>query len=139
MRFRAGWLTKDQILALTHFEPVVTAEDFREIATETHAALQEASQVFHILIDNRIIAERTVASLDTMLQAMPMLNHPLLRWIVVVLPEAIKEMAVSMEVQKRGAIQLIYVDSLASAFQHLAEQDDRIENYDDRRFHSFFN
>lgn len=124
MRYKAGWLVKDHILALTHFEPVVTMEDFRDIAADAHAALQEATQPFHLLIDNRIIAERTVASLDTMLKALPILENSHLRWIVVVLPEAIQETAANREVQRHGSIQLKFVDSLSSAFQHFAREGD---------------
>ncbi|WP_256760457.1 hypothetical protein [Cohnella sp. WQ 127256] len=127
MRYKTGWLIQDHILALTHFESFVTVEDFRDIAVNTHIALQEATGPFHILIDNRIIAEQTVASLDTMFKALPILEHPHLRWIVVVLPEAIKETVTSREVQRQGAIQLKFVDSLSSAFQHLAQEDNRID------------
>ena len=64
MRYKAGWLVQNHILALTHFESVVTMEDFKGIATSANVALQEATQPVHLLIDNRIIAERTVATLD---------------------------------------------------------------------------
>ncbi|KRF03323.1 hypothetical protein ASG89_23035 [Paenibacillus sp. Soil766] len=127
MRYTAGWLVSNHILALTHFEPVVTMEDFQDIATDAHIALQKATQPFHLLIDNRIIAERTVATLDSMLKALPILEHTHLRWIVVVLPEAIKETAAARQVQRYGSIQLKFVDSLASAFQHLVSEDDRID------------
>jgi hypothetical protein len=126
MRYRAGWLLHHRILALTHFEPVVTYEDFQGIAEAAQAALHEAAQPFHLLIDNRIIADRNPASLDTMLQAMPAIRHPLLRWIVIVLPEPIKESAASMDVQQSGDIRLKYVDSLASAWQLLRDIDPRL-------------
>lgn len=127
MRYKAGWLVQNHILALTHFEPVVTMEDFRDIVADAHMALQEATQPFHLLIDNRIIVERAVATLDSMLKALPILQHVHLRWIVVVLPEAVKETAADRQVERQGAIQLKFADSLASAFQHLAGEDDRID------------
>lgn len=126
MRYKAGWLVQNHILALTHFESVVTMEDFKGIATSANVALQEATQPVHLLIDNRIIAERTVATLDSMLKALPILEHAHLRWIVVVLPEAIKETAAARQVERQGAIQLKFVDSLTSAFRHLAHEDERI-------------
>ena len=126
MRYRAGWLMKDRILALTHFEPLITAEDFSNIAKDTQLALQEVTQTFHILIDNRNMAETTILSLDTMLQAMPIIRHPQLRWMVVVLPKTIRANASSVEVQRNGSIQLKYVESLDAALQHLAEADSRI-------------
>ncbi len=127
MRYKAGWLVQNHILALTHFESLVTMQDFKDIAADTHIALRKATKPFHILIDNRIIAERTVASLDTMFNALPVLEHPHLQWIVVVLPEVVKETAANREVQRKGSIQLKFVDSLASAFQHLALEDDHID------------
>ncbi|WP_138754467.1 hypothetical protein [Paenibacillus sinopodophylli] len=127
MRYKAGWLVQNHILALTHFEPVVTMEDFRDIARDAHMALQEVTQPFHLLIDNRIIADRTVATLDSMLKALPILQHEHLRWIVVVLPEFVKETAVARQVERHGTIQLKLVDSLTSAFRHLVREDDRID------------
>lgn len=58
---------------------------------------------------------------------MPILDLPHLRWIVVVLPEVIKETAAIKEVQRQGSIQLKFVDSLSPAFQHLALEDGRID------------
>ena len=130
MRYKAGWLVQNHILALTHFEPMVTMEDFRDIATDAHMALQEATQPFHLLIDNRIIAERTVATLDSMLKSLPILEHAHLRWIVVELPEAVKETAAARQDERQGSIQLKFVDSLTSAFRHLAREDERIDGAD---------
>ncbi len=126
MRYRAGWLLHHRILALTHYDPVVTYEDFQGIAAAAQASLQEVTQPFHLLIDNRIIRDRNPASLHTILNAMPAIRHPLLRWIVIVLPESIKESAAGMDVQKSGDIQLKYVDSLASAWQLLRAIDPRL-------------
>jgi hypothetical protein len=136
MRYRAGWLLQHHILALTHYDPIVTYEDFQGIAAAAQAALLEVTQPFHLLIDNRIIADRNPASLDTMLQAMPVIRHPLLRWIVIVLPESIKGSAASMDVQKSGDIRLKYVDSLASAWQLLHDIDPRLDGI--ALDHSFF-
>jgi hypothetical protein len=119
MRYRAGWLIEGQILALTHFDPVVTAEDVAQIIALATAAIGRAGQAFHMLIDNRIIADETVASLEMILQAFPLLQHPQLRWIVMVLPEAIKDKAHTLPAQRHGQIELRYVDSLAQAFVHL--------------------
>jgi hypothetical protein len=126
MRYRAGWLLHHHILALTHFDPIVTYEDFQGIAAAAQADLQEVTQPFHLLIDNRIIADRKPASLDTILQAMPVIRHPLLRWIVIVLPDSIKESAAGMDVQQSGDIRLKYIDSLESAWQLLHDIDPRL-------------
>ncbi|MFD0590943.1 hypothetical protein ACFQZE_23390 [Paenibacillus sp. GCM10027627] len=127
MRYRAGWLQEKLLLALTHFEPVVTAEDFSNIATDTKTALREVTGPFHLLIDNRIIKETSIASLDTMLESLPLLRHPQLRWIIVVLPAAIKENAAGMDIQRQGLIRLKHVDRLSAAFSFLASEDSRLK------------
>lgn len=127
MRYRAGWYIPGQILALTHFDSVATPEDFAGIAATTYQALQEVTRPFHLLIDNRIIADVNVASLETMLRALPILNHPQLRWIVVVLPKTIREQASDMPTQQHEHIQLRYVDSLETALQHLRTVDESID------------
>lgn len=128
MRFRVGWLVPKHVLALTHFDPVVTMEDFQQISVQTATALQQvADQSFHVLIDNRMIAETNQATLEMMLQAFPQLARPGLRWIVVILPESIKGQAGTMPTQQKGDIQLKYVDSLEDAQAHLAAVDERVD------------
>jgi 3-mercaptopyruvate sulfurtransferase SseA len=46
------------------------------------------------------------------------------------LPEAVKETAADRQVERQGAIQLKFVDSLTSAFRHLAREDERIAGAD---------
>lgn len=135
MRYRAGWLIQGKVMALTHFDSVVTQDDFMGIASDTNRAIQEVNDPFHILIDNRIIESESIASLDMMLQAMPMLNHPELGWMVMILPEAIKDQAETMPIQTSGHIQLKYVGSLDSAMLHLSNEDDSIDwSVQDRGF-----
>ena len=129
MRYKADWLIDGQVLALTHFDPVVTAEDFASILSDTSNALESVNREFHVLIDNRIIRDTTVASLDMMLQAFPAMNHPQLRWIVMILPDSIKHQAHDMAIQQNGQIQLGYVDSLERAYQHFRRIDDSL-NWD---------
>jgi len=128
MRFKVGWLVPQHVLALTHFDPVVTPEDFQQISVQTAKALQQVTgQSFHVLIDNRMIAETNQATLEMMLQAFPQLARPGLRWIVVILPESIKGQAGTMPTQKKGDIQLKYVDSLEDAQAHLASVDEQVD------------
>ncbi len=135
MRYSIGWPVPEHVLALTHFEPRVTSEDFAGIVAETHAALHHVKQPFHILIDNRRITDVTVSSLETMLHAFPALNHPQLRWIVVVLPTLIKHEAHRMAIQQRGEIRLKYVESLNLALHHLCAVDEMVRLDDlDRTF-----
>ncbi len=127
MRYRAGWIMKNRILALTHFEPEVTPEDFRAIEADANRALGQATEPFHLLIDNRMIARTAIITLDAILKAMPSIHHPQLRTIVIVLPEAIKEQAPGIDEQRIGLIRLKYVDGLESALAYLQGEDDSID------------
>jgi hypothetical protein len=136
MRYKVGWPIAERVLALTHFEPQVTMEDFAAIVADTQAALEQIRGPFHMLIDNRRISDTTVAALATMFQAIPRLNHPHLRWIVMILPAAIRHEAAGMATQQHGEIRLKYVDSLDMALRHLATVDAAVRP--DRLDHAFF-
>jgi hypothetical protein len=123
MRYKAGWFIPQQVLALTHLVPDVTPDDFVGIVAATNACLQEVSQPFHMIIDNRLIQNEQVVSLDTILQAMPQLRLPSLRWIVMILPQSVRHTAANREGQRIDDIQLIYVDTLASALDALQALD----------------
>lgn len=125
-RFRAGWLIPQQVLALTHYDPIVTPQDFAQIAQDTNTALAQVSGNFHLIIDNRIIAETNLATLDTMLQFMPQLNHPHLRWIVMIVPEALAGIAKTIATQQYEQIGLKHVDTLPAAARFLQSVDDTI-------------
>ena len=126
IRFRAGWLIPQQILALTHFHPQVTPEDFAGIAQATQTALAQVTGEFHLILDNRIIADTNLATLATMLQFMPQMNHPRLRWIVMILPEVLRGTALTLPDQQYNQIHLTHVDTLPDAFKFLRSVDETI-------------
>lgn len=126
IRFRAGWLIPQHLLALTHLHPQVTPEDFAQITQQTQTALTQVSGEFHLLLDNRIIADANVATLDIMLQMMPQMNHPQLRWVVMILPELLRETAVSIPDQQYHQIRLTHVDTLTAAYDFLRSVDETI-------------
>lgn len=123
MRYRAGWLIPKQLLALTHFVPDVSQEDFMGISSDTMQALNDVDGRFHLLIDNRIIHNTDLAPLAGMLGALPYLNHPQLSNIVMVIPEASTERAASIADQTQGHITLHHVDTLEDAYAYFREVD----------------
>ncbi len=127
IRFRAGWLIPEKVLALTHFLPEVTPEDFARIAQDTQTALAQAEAEFHLILDNRMIADTNLATLDTMLQFMPQMNHPQLRWIVMILPQTLKGTAVTLPDQQVNQIRLTHVDTLTAAYDFLKSVDQTID------------
>ena len=126
-RYKAGWLVPGQVLALTHFVPDVSPDDFMGIANDTAAALQAVEQPFHLIIDNRIITNNDLASLEMMLTALPLIDHPQLRWIVMVVPKALAGTAQDMNIQHHGLIGLKHVDTLEEAFAFLSLGDNSLD------------
>lgn len=125
-RYRAGWLIPKHVLALTHFVPEVSHDDFMGIATDTAQALEAISGNFYLIIDNRIIQNTDLAPLSMMLQAMPNLNHPQLQSIVMIVPDALEQAAETIPDQQQGHITLHHVDNLDEAYTYLREHDSGI-------------
>lgn len=123
MRYRVGWFIPQQIMALTHFVSEVTQDDFSGIVDATNICLQDASQPFNMIIDNRIIKNEQVVALEVILQSMPQLQNLPLRQVIMILPCAIGYKAATMEVQRMGDIQLRCVDGLTAAFATLRATD----------------
>jgi hypothetical protein len=131
MRYKAGWFIPQQIMALTHLVPEVTADDFVGIMSATNACLQDARHPFHLIIDNRMIKSDQVVSLGVILQTISQLQQSPLRWVVMVLPHHLRDTADNREIQRIGDVQLRYVDRLATAFDVLQKEDASI-NWDIR-------
>jgi hypothetical protein len=83
--------------------------------------LQHIGNEFHIIIDNRVVGMSSPASLGQMKQMVPYMNHPLLRWVVVVKPEHLALDTDSLPVEKEEAAQLKNVASLEEAIRHLRQ------------------
>lgn len=119
--YQLGWYVPNQIAALTHFYPDVTAEDFLGVVQAGQELLQQVGNEFHIIIDNRVVGMSSPASLGQMKQMVPYMNHPLLRWVVVVKPEHLAFDTDSLPIEQQGAAQLKNVASLEEAIRHLRQ------------------
>jgi hypothetical protein len=123
-RYNSGWLIPNQVLALTHFVPDVTQEDFMSIASDSSAALENnVADDFYVLIDNRIILNTQLAPLAMMLQAAPYMNHPNLRQVIMIIPEAYDGGAETILDQQEKGITLTHVDTLEQAYEVLGSLD----------------
>jgi hypothetical protein len=119
--YQLGWYVRNQIAALTHFHPDVTAEDFLGVVQAGQELLQQVSNEFHIIIDNRVVGMSSPASLGQMKQMVPYMNHPLLRWVVVIKPNHLALDTASLPVEQEGSAQLKNVASLKEAIRHLRQ------------------
>lgn len=126
-RYRTGWWIPQQVMGLTHFDPVVTPQDFAGILADASACLQEAQRPFHALIDNRRLNSLQITPLKNMIQAFPALQHSLLQNIVVVLPPAISHQAKDIPAEQEGHLVLHHVENLESAITLLNALDESLD------------
>ena len=119
--YKLGWYVPNQIAALTHFHPDVTAEDFQGVVQAGQGLLQQVGNQFHIIIDNRVVGMSFLPSLGQMKQMVSYMSHPLLRWVVVVKPEQLTLDTDSLLAERDGATQLKHVASLEEALRHLRQ------------------
>ena len=117
--YKLGWFIPNQVVALTHFHSDVTTEDFMGVVQTGQALLDDVENEFHLIIDNRVVEMSSPVSLSQMKQMVPYMNHPLLRWVVVVKPESLTLDTASLPVEKDGETQLKNVSSLEEAISHL--------------------
>ena len=59
---------------------------------------------FHVLIDNRVVDMPAPISLQQMQQMVPYMNHPNLRWILVVKPERLQIDILTLPVEQEGDV-----------------------------------
>ncbi len=121
--YKIGWIIPDQVVALTHYTPTVSMDDFQHISADAAALIAGATGEFHVLIDNRKIANTEPTPLAMMQQVAPYMNHANLRWVVVIVPEAIKGTAADLPVEQADDVRLKHVDSLDDAIDHLRQVD----------------
>jgi hypothetical protein len=76
---------------------------------------------FHVIIDNRVVAMSSPATLSQMKQMVSFMNNPLLRWVVVVKPQHLVLDTNSLPIEQEGETQLKNVSSLQEAMGYLRE------------------
>lgn len=125
--YKLGWYIPAKIAALTHFHADVIQEDFMGIVQTGQELLGNITQEFHVIIDNRVVAMSEPASLSQMKQMVPYMNHPALRWVVVVKPEGLALNTEDLPVEQDGTTSLKNVSSLQEAVSFLQKQTDDID------------
>lgn len=117
--FKLGWYIPNQIAALTHFHSDVTPEDFMGVIQTGEALLKDVDTEFHVIIDNHVVAMAAPANLSQMKEMVSFMNHPMLRWVVVVKPTSLELDTSKLSIEQIGKTQLKNVSSLAEASSHL--------------------
>lgn len=117
--YKLDWFVPNQIAALTHFHADVTTEDVMGVVNTGQELLSHVENAFHIIIDNRVVAMPAPVSLQQMRQMVPYMNHPHLRWVVVVKPESLALDTAALPIEKEGETRLKNVSSLDKAISFL--------------------
>ena len=117
--YKLGWYIPNQIAALTHFHSDVTQEDFMGVLQTGEALLKDVDSPFHVIIDNRVVSMAVPASLSQMKEMVSFMNHPLLRWVVVVKPARLDLDTSRLPIEQIEKTQLKNVSSLPEAIVHL--------------------
>ncbi|GGJ29133.1 hypothetical protein [Deinococcus roseus] len=133
LRFKVGWLVQHQVLALTHFDPVVLPEDTRQILQQADHLLLQARPGFHLLIDNRTVQMSHLVPLQFILDTLPALKAHFLKSIVVMVPENLQQQARQLPVEEVEDIQLHHVLGLQEAFQLLHPAEEQL-HWDEKFF-----
>ncbi len=119
--FKLDWLVPNQIIGLTHFYPDVTSDDVMGVIQKGQDLTSSIKDEFHILIDNRVVNMPAPLGLAQMKHMVPLLNHPMLRWIIVVKPASLTLDTSSLPMEKDGQLRLKNVSGLAEAIDFLRE------------------
>jgi hypothetical protein len=119
--FKLDWFIPNQVVGLTHFHSDVTSDDVMGVIQKGQALTESVENEFHILIDNRVVNSPGLISLDQMKQMVPYMNHPSLRWVVVVRPESLALDTSDLSIEKDGQLRLKNVSSLPEAIDFLRE------------------
>lgn len=125
--FKLGWYISHKIAALTHFHADVTQDDFMGIVKSGQELLSNANEPFHVIIDNRVVTMPAPASLSQMKQMVPYMNHPQLRWVIVVKPTNLNLDTENLPIEQEGETSLKNVSSLPEAISFLHQQTDDID------------
>lgn len=124
--YRVGWVIPNQLGALTHYTPEVTLEEFQEISGEAAALFTDVTDIFHVIIDNRIMNMAFLPDLNAIKQAAPYANNPNLRHIIMVKPEQMDGSANDLPHYEDNQVTLTYVDTLDDAVTLLKSEDSRL-------------
>ncbi len=125
--FKLNWFVPNQIAALTHYHAEVTPDDFMGVIQTGQELLDKVDHEFHILIDNRVVDMSTPVSLSQMKQMVPYMDHPSLRWVVVVKPKNLALDTSSLPIEQDGQTRLKNVSSLSEAIDFLRKTDEDIQ------------
>lgn len=119
--FKLGWFIPNQIAALTHPYAEITSDDFMGIVQTGQNLLEHVENEFHVIIDNRFVDMPSLASLNQMKQAVTYMNHPFLRWVVVVKPQKLTLNVSDLPIEKDGQARLKNFTDLPEAIKFLRE------------------
>lgn len=110
--YKVGWLVPGQLAALTHYHADIRQEDILGVFMESQQLLAKVECPFHLLIDNRLAPLDRLYTLAELIKLSPLLQHPYLRYLVVVKPKHLELDAIHAGLQSIGSVSLQNVASV---------------------------
>lgn len=124
--YRVGWVIPNQVAALTHYTAEITLDEFQSIAGEAAALLVDASEPFHVIIDNRIMNMAFLPDLSGLQGSAPYMENPNLRHVVMVKPTAMQGWAKDLPSYTDENVTLTYVDDIQDVVDLLKAEDETL-------------
>jgi hypothetical protein len=120
--FKVDWILPQTLAGLTHFHAEITSADIMGVFEHTHALLQKVEKEFHILIDNRLAPLPYIYSLIELQALSPVLNHPWLRYVVIVKPNHLALGSQHMDIEVSNGVLLKNVSTVQEGMDFLVRQ-----------------
>lgn len=120
--YRVGWVVKQKLAALTHFHSDISSEDIMGVFKETERMISNTNQSFSIIIDNRLAPMNSVYSLEELQNSSSMLSHPLLEYLIIIIPNHLRLNAEQEKIEISNGVKLINTESVKNAINIIQEK-----------------
>ena len=117
--FKLGWISPKRLAGLTHFHPEITQDDMMGVYHGASELLKGADQEFHMIIDNRMAPLNALFTLQELQAMSPFLQHPLLKYLVVVKPLHLTLNEEQAQIQEANGVLLKNVSGIEEGMNFL--------------------
>ncbi len=119
--YKVGWLVPQKLAALTHFHSDISSEDIEGVFKDTERMISNVNQLFSIVIDNRLAPMNRVYSLEELQNSSSILKHPLLEYLIIIIPKHLTLNAEQKKVEISNGVKLINTESVKNAIDLIKE------------------
>jgi hypothetical protein len=122
--YKVGWIQPGKVAALTHFHADIRPEDVAGVMQASTELLQQVSDDFDLVIDNRVAPIDHLYPLAQLQQSASIFSHPHLRNLIIIKPMRVAAIAEGQRTEKSGKVTLYHVASVEEALATLSNRTD---------------